>query len=85
MPYQIEFIPQVAKQLKRLPNKILISVVKEIIALSNNPRPHGYIQLIDRDGFRIRIGKYRIIYEIDEGNQRVRILSVLKRDDNTYK
>ncbi|WP_420902516.1 type II toxin-antitoxin system RelE family toxin [Pseudoflavitalea rhizosphaerae] len=35
-----------------------------ILDLANNPRPHGYKKLKGRDGYRIRVGDYRVLYNI---------------------
>ncbi|HYV95500.1 MAG TPA: type II toxin-antitoxin system RelE/ParE family toxin [Chitinophagales bacterium] len=38
--------------------------MQAIANLASDPRPHGYIQLKGRSAFRVRVGDYRIIYEI---------------------
>lgn len=39
-------------------------ILSSIGSLSENPRPQGYKKLKGRNGYRIRVGDYRVIYEI---------------------
>jgi mRNA interferase RelE/StbE len=54
------------KELTGLTGSIYNKIINAILSLNNEPRPHGFRKLIGREGFRIRIGDYRIIYEIDD-------------------
>ncbi len=66
MNYTIFVERYAIKQLNRI-NKTDIPIIKSAIAaLSQTPRPVGYIKLKRENAYRIRIGKYRIIYEIDD-------------------
>jgi mRNA interferase RelE/StbE len=51
--------------------------------LEENPRPAGYKKLKDRDGYRIRTGNYRIIYDIFDNELIVDIITLGHRKD-TY-
>ncbi|HZV36496.1 MAG TPA: type II toxin-antitoxin system RelE/ParE family toxin [Verrucomicrobiae bacterium] len=65
MPYQIQFSPQAQRQLRRLPQDHQTRIVSHIDALAENPRPHGCKKLRGEENFwRIRIGDYRVIYQI---------------------
>jgi len=69
------------KQIMKLDKKI-IPVIKSAIAdLANNPRPQGYKKLKGEDAYRIRVGDYRIIYEINDNTIIVTIVSVGHRKD----
>lgn len=52
------------KQLNKLSDHIAEPIIVAITNLEENPRPIGYKKLKGRDGCRIRVGNYRIIYEI---------------------
>jgi mRNA interferase RelE/StbE len=52
-----------------------------VAALSGNPRPAGCKKLVGREGWRIRSGAYRIIYEIDDAQKKVTILHIGHRRD----
>jgi mRNA interferase RelE/StbE len=49
--------------------------------LAEEPRPPGCRKLRDREGWRIRIGEYRVIYEIDDVARLVRVLEIGHRRD----
>jgi mRNA interferase RelE/StbE len=42
------------------------SIKTAIYSLTDNPRPNGYKKLKGQDGYRIRVGDYRIIYQIQD-------------------
>ena len=69
------------KQIAKLDKKI-IPIVKEAIAgLALDPRPYGYIKLKGEEAYRIRVGDYRIIYEIEDAKIIVTVVSVGHRKD----
>jgi mRNA interferase RelE/StbE len=63
--WQIEIARDARKELERLPTQIQLRISKAILALEENPFPHGCKKLKNRDGFRIRIGDYRVLYFAD--------------------
>ena len=75
MGHSIEFKPHVEKGLDLLPEKIHHRIVKAIVALADNPRPAGCKKLKTIDAYRIRVGDYRVIYEIKDA---VLIILVVK-------
>ena len=62
--YAILLSKKAEKQLDKLPKNIAISIIESISLLETDPRPNGCKKLKGRDGFRIRVGDYRIIYQI---------------------
>lgn len=67
MKYQIEFAPLAARQFKILPQGFQARVKKRIDSLSDNPRPAGVQKLEGiEDLYRIRVGDYRVIYQIQD-------------------
>ncbi|GGF19023.1 type II toxin-antitoxin system RelE family toxin [Flavobacterium limi] len=64
MAYNIEFRNKVLKILIKINEPYYSSIKKNIYDLAENPRPNGYKKLKGRPGYRIRVGDYRIIYEI---------------------
>ncbi|MBF6514879.1 type II toxin-antitoxin system RelE/ParE family toxin [Nocardia cyriacigeorgica] len=77
----VEFHPDVLKQLQKLPRDVLESALQAIIALTKDPRPSGAKKLVGRNDWRIRIGQYRIVYEIDDAESMIRIFVVAKRSE----
>ncbi|HEY2329791.1 MAG TPA: type II toxin-antitoxin system RelE/ParE family toxin [Verrucomicrobiae bacterium] len=65
MSWQIEISRDARKELERLPAQIQIRISKAILALEENPFPRNCKKLKNRDGFRIRIGDYRVLYFSD--------------------
>ncbi|MEV0294411.1 type II toxin-antitoxin system RelE/ParE family toxin [Nocardia sp. NPDC050710] len=76
-----QFHPDVLKQLQKLPRDVLETALHAIIGLTEDPRPTGAKKLVGQDDWRIRIGQYRIVYEIDDGEQVITIMTVAKRSD----
>ena len=65
MIYRIEFAPKAHRQLLKLSREVQARLSPRIQALSQNPRPPGVKKLAgEEDLYRIRVGDYRIIYEI---------------------
>jgi mRNA interferase RelE/StbE len=62
--YKIEINKKAQKSLDKLSDLIVAPILSSINNLSQNPRPHGFRKLKGRKGYRIRVGDYRVIYEI---------------------
>ncbi len=81
MSYSIRILRCAQKALARLPKRDYERVRDAIRALAENPRPPGARKLRDREGWRIRVGVYRVIYEIDDANRIVTVLDIGHRGD----
>jgi mRNA interferase RelE/StbE len=79
MTYRVFIVPGAQKQLARLPKGDYAAVRDAILALAQDPRPPGCTKLTGREGWHIRHGDYRVIYEIDDPAQRVTVLRVRHR------
>ncbi len=77
--YQVVIEKQVQKQLSKISTRDYNNVVEAMKDLANNPRPHGYKKLKGRPGYRIRIGDYRIIYNINDNILTVFVLAIGNR------
>ena len=64
MAYRITIKKRALKALENINEPYYSHIKDSIYNLSKNPRPVGYIKLKDRDGYRIRVANYRIIYDI---------------------
>ena len=68
------------KQLKQLSAKLHNRVIVAVQALAKNPRPPGCRKLTGTDSdWRIRVGDYRVVYEIDDAAHEVRINRIRHR------
>jgi mRNA interferase RelE/StbE len=54
---------------------------RAIALLAENPRTQGVKKLIARDGYRVRVGDYRKIYQVDDEAKLVIIYRVMARGD----
>jgi mRNA interferase RelE/StbE len=79
--YSLLILKIAQKELANLPVKVYQRIRTEIIELAKNPRPYGCKKLTGRDGWRIRVGDYRILYEIDDNLQKITILHIGHRKD----
>jgi len=59
-------------------------VAATIQSLAETPRPPG-VRKIEDDTFRIRVGRYRVIYVVDDTAREIIITRVVKRSETTYR
>ena len=82
MRYSISYKPSAAKALRKVHPTEQKRIVRAIEALAQTPRPPGAIQLTGGDGeLRIRVGDYRIIYDIEDNVLVVLVLRIGHRGD----
>ena len=78
--YKVEISSQAERDMKKLPTALFDRIVPEIKTLATNPRPHGSAKLAgSKNDYRIRIGDYRVLYEIADQIRIVRVLRVRHR------
>ena len=79
-PYDVFLKPSAEMDLRRLPTPTVQRVLPRIAALSGDPRPHGVVKLTGAERlYRIRLGDYRIVYEIEDEDGRVTVYYVRHR------
>ena len=82
MSYRVVILKRAAKRLAKLPQKDYQKVKIAIRDLARNPRPQGYLKLKgSSDKFRIRVGNYRVIYQIIDQELVVTVIDVGHRKD----
>jgi mRNA interferase RelE/StbE len=80
--YRIEVSTTAERQLRKLPRADQIRVLRVIQALSRDPRPPGCRKLSGTgDVFRVRIGRYRVLYAIEDRRLVIIVLKVGDRKD----
>ena len=79
--YKIFLLAQARKDLDELHGSVYARVKNKIISLSKNPRPFGSLKLTQEDGYRLRIGEFRVIYRIDDKAKEVFIYRIKYRKD----
>ena len=82
MKYRLEILPTAQREIASLPPKDRERVDERIRSLADNPRPAGAIALRGyRNLFRLRVGKYRIIYQVRDDVLVVMVVKVGHRRD----
>ena len=79
--YKIQFRASVFKDLEKLPKSDVRRIMKRIKGLEQNPRPHGCEKLTGGERYRIRQGKFRIVYSIQDDILTVWVVKVGHRRD----
>lgn len=80
--YEVLLESAAERDLRHLPSDMFRSVVRRIAGLARAPRPPGCRKIVGsvRD-WRIRVGDYRVVYEIDDRARVVRVMRVRHRRD----
>lgn len=81
MNYTVLILRRAQKELARLSPEPYARVRDAIRALAGDPRPQGCLKLTAREGWRVRVGDYRLVYEIDDKQRTVMVLHVGHRRD----
>lgn len=79
--YRIVYRASVYRDFDRIQPRDLKRVLERIAALADEPRPPGCEKLSGQDRYRIRQGKYRIVYSIEDAQLTVCIVKVGHRRD----
>jgi mRNA interferase RelE/StbE len=76
MKYQVIIPKSVRKELDRLPDDVSSRILARLAGLETNPRPADVKKLKGRDAWRIRVGDYRVIYEIHDRVLQVIVITI---------
>lgn len=79
--YTVELLPRAQKALVALPKGDALKIVAAIELLRENPIPPRALKLRGREGYRVRVGKYRIIYTFDGSALTILVLDLGPRRD----
>ena len=77
--YDLQYKKKAFKALVKINDPYYSAIIQAIDELANNPRPFGYKKLTGRNGYRIRVANYRIIYEIIDTKLIIEIVNVGSR------
>ncbi len=85
MPYRVELAPAAQRQMRRLPAVARSRLAAPILDLARSPRPLGARKVRGQPGtWRVRVGSYRILYDIHDDAALIVILKVARRSESTY-
>jgi mRNA interferase RelE/StbE len=80
--YRIEWRSSARRELRRLPPRAIARVVDAVAGLADDPRPTGCRKLQGSERtFRVRVGQYRVVYEVRDDRLVVLIVRVRHRRD----
>ncbi len=78
--YSVLLESSAERDLRQLPAKEFWRIIEKIKALAETPRPPGCRKILGSESaWRIRVGSYRVLYEIDDVSQAVKIMRVRHR------
>jgi mRNA interferase RelE/StbE len=79
--YKVFFKASIEKDLRAIPKKDALKILRQIKSLTINPRPPGCEKLTGQERYRVRQGIYRIVYSIRDFDLTVWIVRVANRKD----
>ena len=80
MGYQVSLRPSAERQRRQLDDQLRHRINEMVLALEESPRPSSVVKLRGRTNqWRMRVGDYRIVYEIDDESRLVTILRIKHR------
>jgi len=81
-PFEIQWRNSTNKDLRSLPRHEVARIVSAVADLANTPQPHGAQKLSGSERtYRIRVGDYRVVYEVFAESRIVEIQRVRHRKD----
>jgi mRNA interferase RelE/StbE len=81
MVYHVTLKRRAIKVLEKIHEPYYTSIKEAIYSLADNPRPTGYKKLKGRNGYRIRVADYRIIYDIFDDVLLIDVINLGHRKD----
>jgi mRNA interferase RelE/StbE len=81
MNYTVSILRVAQKQLAKIDQAQRKRVVEAIFSLAESPRPTGCKKLSARSAWRIRVGQYRVIYEVHDDRLVVLVVTIGNRKD----
>lgn len=79
--YSITIEKHALKHLQKIPKSDQNNIITEIQNLAFHQRPIGSKKLTGREGWRLRVGRYRIIYEIYDTTCLILVIDIGHRKD----
>jgi len=80
--YKVVFKPSIEKDLKKLPKEVVVRALGRIQTLADTPFPPGAVKLSGADRlYRLRVGDYRVVYEVEKEREVVIVHYVRHRQE----
>jgi len=81
MNYTVQIERSAQKQLAKISSPYFEAISEKILLLEKNPRPPGCKKLTGRESWRIRVGDYRIIYNISDHLLQIMVIDIGNRKE----
>jgi mRNA interferase RelE/StbE len=79
--YEVEFVKSAQRELNKLPKPISLRIAKAVYKLSTDPRKGNVRPMVGTKSWRLRIGDYRVVYDILDNKLTILIIRVRHRKD----
>jgi mRNA interferase RelE/StbE len=80
--YNIEWKHSAARELRKLPREAVLRILQAVEQLATEPYPHGVRKLVGSEHtYRIRVGDYRVVYNVVSSTLIIQIIRVGHRRD----
>jgi mRNA interferase RelE/StbE len=80
LKYRVALAASAEKELNALPSSVIARIIPRLEDLASSPRPDGCKKLKQGDNeWRIRVGDYRVIYELDDAAKTVDVTRIAHR------
>ena len=77
--YRLEISHVAHRQIVDLPPRMAQRINEAIAELANKPRPDGAKKLVGIEGYRIRVGDYRVLYTVSDESRLIMVYRVKHR------
>ena len=77
--YSVLIKPSAARELETIPHKDRVRIVEKVRGLAANPRPVACEKLSGLEQYRLRQGRYRIVYSISDKERGVVVVKIAHR------
>lgn len=81
MKYEVEISPSARKSLSKIPKRDRLRIEGVIELLRSKPYPPAAIKFTERSEYRVRVGRYRVIYNVLKGKLVILVLTIGHRKD----
>ena len=82
MAYSVKLKKSVEHDIRKIPEKTIVRIVRALETLEEEPRPKQSSKLKDTERtYRLRVGNYRIIYQIDDEQKEIIVFHIRHRKD----
>jgi mRNA interferase RelE/StbE len=76
MAWTVSLLPQAARQLAKLDHSVAKRIGAALTALGENPRPPGSKKLVGVEAWRVRMGDWRVIYQVHDARLVVLVVRI---------